>query len=151
MADMHPEDIKEAFSLFDLQNTGRIEPSAFQNFINNLGDEELKRSINVPNHAIDIKEFSDIMNRYNRNHNKDPEEPYRRAFNSINKDGSGAVSAQELRVAIQSLLGSSVLSEADVDEIIMEGDVSGDGRITLEEFLKIMQKSEKKRRGEHVL
>ncbi|KAG0285111.1 hypothetical protein BGZ96_010563 [Linnemannia gamsii] len=148
---MRPEDIKEAFALFDPQSTGRIEPSVFQSFLNTLGDEELKQSIRIPNHAIDLKEFTDLMNRYNNDTTKDPEEPYHRAFKSINRDGSGAISSQELRAAIQSLLGPNVLSEADIDEIITEGDVSGDGRITLEEFLKIMQKSEKKNRGEHVL
>ncbi|KAI1303545.1 hypothetical protein EDD11_005321 [Mortierella claussenii] len=151
MSGASPEDIKEAFALFDPQNTGRIEPSAFQDFINTLGDEELKATIRIPTHPIDFKEFTDIMNRYNSDQNKDPEEPYRRAFHAINKDGSGHVSSQELRSAIHSLLGPNVLSEADIDEIIREGDVSGDGRITLEEFLKIMQKSEKKKRGEHVL
>ncbi|KAF9917783.1 Calmodulin [Lobosporangium transversale] len=151
MSRMHPEDIKEAFGLFDPQNTGRIEPTAFQAFINTLGDEELKATIRLPNHPIDIKEFTDIMNRYNSDEGKDPEEPYRRAFQSMNKDGSGHISAQELRAGIQSLLGLNALSEADIDEIIREGDVSGDGRITIEEFLKIMQKSEKKHRGEHVL
>ncbi|KAF9166744.1 hypothetical protein BGX21_009794 [Mortierella sp. AD011] len=151
MSEMSTQDIKEAFALFDPQNTGRIEPSAFQNFVNTLGDEELKQSIRLPNHAIDIKEFTELITRYNRNANKDPEEPYRRAFNAINKDGTGAISSQELRAAIQSILGPNALSEADVDEIIVEADVSGDGRITLEEFLKVMHKSEKKHRGEHVL
>ncbi|KAG0308018.1 hypothetical protein BGZ99_001301 [Dissophora globulifera] len=148
---MRQEEIKEAFALFDPQGTGRIEPSAFQSFVNTLGDSELQQSIRLPNHAIDIREFTEIMNRYDNDISKDPEEPYRRAFSSINKDGSGSISAQELRVAIQSLLGPNVLSEDDIHEIIEEGDVSGDGRITLEEFLKIMQKSEKKHRGEHVL
>ncbi|CAO3574668.1 unnamed protein product [Mortierella alpina] len=151
MSQMRSEEIKEAFALFDPQNTGRIEPSAFQNFVNTLGDEELKRSIRIPTHAIDLREFTDLMNRYNNDTNKDPEEPYRRAFASINNDGSGHVSAEELRAAVGKFLGPNTLSEADIDEIITEGDVSGDGRITLEEFLKIMQKSEKKHRGEHVL
>ncbi|KAF9352889.1 hypothetical protein BGX26_009327 [Mortierella sp. AD094] len=151
MSEMRAEEIKEAFALFDPQNTGRIEPSAFQNFVNTLGDEELKQSIRLPNHAIDIKEFTELITRYNRNNNKDPEEPYRRAFQAINKDGTGAISSHELRAAIQSILGPNALSEADVDEIIVEADVSGDGRITLEEFLKVMHKSEKKHRGEHVL
>jgi len=51
------------------------------------------------------------MNRYNQDSAKDVEEPYRRAFNSINKDGSGQVSAQELRAAIQQFLGPNILSE----------------------------------------
>ncbi|KAG0086916.1 hypothetical protein BGZ93_003332 [Podila epicladia] len=147
---MTPEEIKEAFELFEPQN-GVIQPQAFQNFLNKLGDEELKASIRIPNHPIDFKEFTALMDRYNNDKNKDPEEPYRRAFQSINKDGSGHISSQELRSSIKSILGDNVLSEADIDEIIVEADVSGDGRITFEEFLKIMHKSEKKRRGEHVL
>ncbi|KAG0255702.1 Calcium-binding protein 7 [Mortierella polycephala] len=146
---MRPEDIKEAFALFDPQNRGRIEPSALQDFT--LGDEELEQSIRIPDHSIDLHEFTELMNRYSQDKSRDPEEAYRRTFNSINKDSTGAISAQELRAAVQSLMGSNTLSEADIDEIIKEGDVSGDGRITLEEFLKIMQKSEKMHHGEHVL
>ncbi|KAG0023888.1 hypothetical protein BGZ81_007902 [Podila clonocystis] len=147
---MTPEEIKEAFELFEPQG-GVIQPQAFQNFLNKLGDEELKASIRIPNHPINFKEFTALMDRYNNDKNKDPEEPYRRAFHSINKDGSGHISNKELRTAIKNILGDNVLSEADIDEIIVEADVSGDGRITFEEFLKIMHKSEKKRRGEHVL
>ncbi|KAF9916774.1 hypothetical protein FBU30_001167, partial [Linnemannia zychae] len=94
--------------------------------------------------------FTTLITRYNDNESKDPEEPYIRAFKCINQDGSGHVSAQELKMALDGFLGPNALSDTDVDEIITEGDVSGDGRITLEEFLKIIHKSEKKHRGEHV-
>ncbi|KAF9945378.1 hypothetical protein BGZ65_010823, partial [Modicella reniformis] len=80
MSAMRPEDIKEAFDLFDPKNTGKIEPAAFENILRNLGDEELKRSIRIPDHPIDFKEFSDIMNRYNHDNTQDPEEAYRRVF-----------------------------------------------------------------------
>ncbi|KAI1305582.1 Calcium-binding protein 7 [Mortierella claussenii] len=151
MSDIRPEEIKQAFALFDPQNTGRIEPNVFQDFVNTLGDEELKATIRIPTHALDLNAFTNLMNRYNEDQNKDPEEPYRRAFASINKDASGHVSTQELKAALDSFLGPNVLSEADVDEIITEGDVSGDGRVNIEEFLKIMHKSEQRHRGEYVL
>ncbi|KAF9358191.1 Calcium-binding protein 7 [Mortierella sp. AD094] len=151
MSEIRADEIKQAFALFDPQNTGRIEPRVFQDFLNTLGDDELKATIRIPTHALDIKEFTTLLNRYNDDEHKDPEEPYRRAFQSINRDGSGHVSTQELKVALDSFLGPNILSEADVDEIITEGDVSGDGRITIEEFLKILHKSEKRHRGEHVL
>ncbi|KAI7817515.1 hypothetical protein BC939DRAFT_465599 [Gamsiella multidivaricata] len=151
MSDLRADEIKHAFALFDPQNTGRIEPSVFQDFVNTLGDEQLKATIRIPSHALDLQQFTDLMNRYNEDEKKDPEEPYKRAFDSINKDGSGHVSTQELKAALDSFLGPNTLSEADVDEIITEGDVSGDGRITVEEFLKIMQKSESRHRGELVL
>ncbi|KAF9132349.1 hypothetical protein BGX30_012697 [Mortierella sp. GBA39] len=151
MSEIRPEEIKQAFALFDTQNTGRIEPQAFQKFLNTLGDEELKTSIRIPTHPLSLEEFTTLVSRYNKDESKDSEEPYLRAFKSINRDGSGHISAQELKVALESFLGPNVLSEADVNEIITEGDVSGDGRITLEEFLKIIHKSEQKHRGEHVL
>ncbi|KAF9585730.1 hypothetical protein BGW38_001028 [Lunasporangiospora selenospora] len=148
---MHPEEIKEAFDLFDPTGTGTIQPKAFQDVVDTLGDDDLKRTIKIPTHPIDYNEFSSLMNKYSSNRAHDPEEPYRYAFQSINRDGSGRISAQELRVAIHSFLGPNALSEADIDEIIREADVSGAGGITFEEFLKVMHKSEKKRRGETVL
>ncbi|KAG0309640.1 hypothetical protein BGZ98_000049 [Dissophora globulifera] len=151
MSEIRAEEVKQAFALFDPQNTGRIEPQVFHNFVNTLGDERLKATIRIPNHAVDLKQFTDLVNRYNQDEHKDPEEPYRRAFESMNKDGSGHLSTQELKAALDSFLGPNVLSEADVDEIITEGDVSGDGRISIEEFLKILHKSEKRHRGEPVL
>ncbi|KAF9166849.1 Calmodulin [Actinomortierella ambigua] len=151
---MNEDEIKEAFKLFDPENTGRIQPQQFQKFLDatgkTFGDGELKASIRLPTHPIDYREFASLMQRQNENDNRDPEEPYRRAFQAINKDGSGHISSQELRDAITRFLGPNAISEADVDEIIAEADVSGDGRIALEEFLKIMHKSEKKKRGEHV-
>ncbi|KAF9541612.1 hypothetical protein EC957_002916 [Mortierella hygrophila] len=149
MSEIRPEEIKQAFALFDPKNTGRIEPEEFQKFL--IANEELKTSIRIPTHPLSLEEFTTFVSRYNKDESKDPEEPYIRAFKSINRDGSGHVSAQELRVALDSFLGSNVLSEADVNEIITEGDVSGDGRITLEEFLKIVHKSEQKHRGEYVI
>ncbi|KAG9065501.1 hypothetical protein KI688_001789 [Linnemannia hyalina] len=122
MSEIRPEEIKQAFALFDPQNTGRIEPQEFQKLLN--------------------AKFTTLVSRYNKDESKDPEEPYIRVFKSINRDGSGHISAQELRVALESFLGPNVLSE---------GDVSGDGRITLEEFLKIVHKSEQKHRGEQVI
>ncbi|KAG0329619.1 hypothetical protein BGZ99_001226 [Dissophora globulifera] len=166
MSEIRAEEVKQAFALFDPQNTGRIEPQVFHKFVNastphlppalffrlrTLGDERLKATIRIPNHAVDLKQFTDLVNRYNQDEHKDPEEPYRRAFESMNKDGSGHLSTQELKAALDSFLGPNVLSEADVDEIITEGDVSGDGRISIEEFLKILHKSEKRHRGEPVL
>ncbi|KAG0223734.1 Calmodulin [Actinomortierella wolfii] len=155
---MNEDEIKEAFKLFDPNNTGHIQPQQFQQsldadffyLIHSFGDQELKESVRLPSHPIDYKEFASLMQRYNSNTNKDPEELYRRAFHAINKDGSGYISSQELREAITRFLGPNAISEANVDEIISEADVSGDGRIAMEEFLKIMHKSEKKKRGELV-
>ncbi|KAG0356591.1 hypothetical protein BC939DRAFT_439811 [Gamsiella multidivaricata] len=140
---------KEAFALFDPTNSGVIQPKAFSDFLALLNDPELSSKVKLPTQPLDYKAFAALM----ANNHKGAEtsdDAYGALFKSINKDGSGNVSAAEIRAALQHF-GNSSLSEADVDEIVHEADVSGDGRVTLEEFLKIMQKSEKKLRGEHVL
>ncbi|KAG0042888.1 Calcium-binding protein 7 [Gryganskiella cystojenkinii] len=142
-------EFKEAFALFDPTNSGVIQPQAFAEFVAKLGDSELARNIKLPTQPLDFKAFSALLAQ-NHKGAETSDEAYGALFRSINKDGSGNVSSAELRAALQHY-GNNSLSEADVDEIVHEADVSGDGRITLEEFLKIMQKSEKKLRGEHVL
>ncbi|KAF9924228.1 calmodulin-like 3 [Mortierella antarctica] len=140
---------KEAFALFDPTNSGTIQPKAFADFIALLNDPELTKNVKLPTQPLDFKAFAALMAK-NHKGAETSDEAYGALFNNINKDGSGNVSSAELRSALQHF-GDNTLSEADVDEIVHEADVSGDGRITLEEFLKIMQKSEKKLRGEHVL
>ncbi|KAG0362292.1 calmodulin-like 3 [Podila minutissima] len=142
-------EFKEAFALFDPTNSGVIQPQAFAEFLATLGDEELTSKVKIPTQPLDYKAFVAIMSK-NHKGAETSDDAYGRLFKSINKDGSGNVSSAELRAALIHF-GNNSLSEADVDEIVHEADVSGDGRITLEEFLKIMQKSEKKLRGEHVL
>ncbi|KAF9108366.1 calmodulin-like 3 [Mortierella sp. AM989] len=142
-------EFKEAFALFDPTNSGVIQPQAFADFLARLNNPELTKNVKLPTQPLDFKAFSALM----ANNHKGPEtsdEAYEALYRSINKDGSENVSSAELRTGLQHF-GDNSLSEADVDEIVHEADVSGDGRVTLEEFLKIMQKSEKKLRGEFVL
>ncbi|KAG0004218.1 hypothetical protein BGZ65_000750 [Modicella reniformis] len=140
---------KEAFALFDPTNSGVIQPKAFSDFLALLNDPQLSQNVKIPTQPLDYKAFVALMAQNDKGADTS-DDAYGRLFRSINKDGSGNLSSAELRVALQHF-GNNSLSEVDVDEIIHEADVSGDGRITLEEFLKIMQKSEKKLRGEHVL
>ncbi|KAG0296791.1 hypothetical protein BGZ96_008519 [Linnemannia gamsii] len=147
----HAQEIefKEAFALFDTTNSGTIQPQAFRDFLNLLNNPELSSKVTLPTQPLDFKAFAALL----ANNHKGAEtsdDAYLALFKSINKDNSGNVSSAELRSALQHF-GNSALSEADVDEIVHEADVSGDGRICLEEFLKIMQKSEKKLRGEHIV
>ncbi|KAG0329316.1 hypothetical protein BGZ99_002597 [Dissophora globulifera] len=142
-------EFKEAFALFDPTNSGVIQPKAFAEFLALLNNPELTKNVKLPTQALDYKAFTALMAK--NHHGADTsDEGYNVLFNTLNKDGSGNLSAAELRAGLQHF-GNSSLSEADIDEIIHEADVSGDGRITIEEFLKVMQKSEKKLRGEHVL
>ena len=59
------------------------------------------------------------------------------AVKMFDKDGSGTISADEIR----SVLGSgSTLSEQAIEDIIKEVDENGDGEIQFEEFVHMMKK-----------
>ncbi|KAF9971095.1 calmodulin-like 3 [Actinomortierella ambigua] len=166
-------ELKEAFAAFDPTNSGTIQPKAFQDalaasidppplpkfylhiplvasFVLRLfGNEQLANSIKIPNHPLDYKAFAALVGpAFGRPEASD--DAFTILFKSINKDGTGNISAAELKAAVRSA-GINSLSEADIDEIIHEADVSGDGRVNYEEFLKIMQKSEKKVRGTFIV
>ncbi|KAF9934572.1 calmodulin-like 3 [Linnemannia zychae] len=114
-----------------------------------MNDPVLAKNIKLPTRPLDYKAFCELMLK-NYKGEETTQEAYANFFNSMNKDGSGNVSAAELRAALQHF-GNRTLTETDCNEIVTEADVSGDGRISIEEFLKIMLKSEKKLRGEYIV
>lgn len=54
----------------------------------------------------------------------------------FDKDGNGHISAAELRHVMTSL--GEKMNEEEVDEMIREADVDGDGQINYQEFIKMM-------------
>ena len=76
--------------------------------------------------TIDFPEFLDIMTQQM----KDTEEEIREAFRVFDKDGSGFISAAELR-HIMTNLGEK-LTDEKVDEMIRKADTNGDGQVNYE-------------------
>ena len=58
------------------------------------------------------------------------------AFQAFDKDGNGTISAAELRHVMTNL--GEKLTDEEVDEMIREADVNGDGIIDYKEFTKII-------------
>ena len=86
------------------------------------------------NGNIDFPEFLTMMARKMKD--TDSEEEILEAFKVFDKDGNGFISAAELR-HIMTNLGEK-LTDEEVDEMIREADVDGDGQINYEEFVKMM-------------
>ena len=63
-------------------------------------------------------------------------EEIKEAFKVFDKDGNGFISAAELR-HIMTNLGEK-LTDEEVDEMIREADVDGDGQINYDEFVDMM-------------
>merc|ERR1712103_5077 len=86
------------------------------------------------NGTIDFPEFLSLMARKMKD--TDTEEELIEAFKVFDRDGNGFISAAELR-HIMTKLGEK-LTDEEVDEMIREADICGDGQINYEEFVKVM-------------
>ncbi|KAF4610260.1 hypothetical protein D9613_010655 [Agrocybe pediades] len=137
MADQLSEEqiseFKEAFSLFDKDGDGTITTKELGTVMRSLGqnptEAELQDMINEVdadgNGTIDFPEFLTMMARKMRD--TDSEEEIKEAFKVFDKDGNGFISAAELRHVMTNL--GEKLSDSEVDEMIREADVDGDGQI----------------------
>ncbi|CAO2626875.1 unnamed protein product, partial [Lemmus lemmus] len=142
MADQLTEEqiaeFKEAFSLFDKDGDGTITTKELGTVMRSLGqnptEAELQDMINevdadVPgNGTIDFPEFLTMMARKMKD--TDSEEEIREAFRVFDKDGNGYISAAELRHVMTNL--GEKLTDEEVDEMIREADIDGDGQVNYE-------------------
>ena len=64
------------------------------------------------------------------------EEGLLEAFRVFDKDGNGFISASELRHVMTNL--GEKLTDEEVDEMIKEADIDGDGLVNYEEFVTMM-------------
>ena len=98
----------------------------------NPSDSELSDMINEvdidQSGAIDFDEFLRMMSTSLRP--SDVEHETRAAFEVFDKDGSGTISADELRAVMKSL--GEDLTDAEIDEMVKEADRDGNGTIDCE-------------------
>ncbi|KAJ8889708.1 hypothetical protein PR048_009209 [Dryococelus australis] len=129
-------EFKEAFSLFDKDGDGTITTKELGTVMRSLGqnptEAELQDMINEVdadgNGTIDFPEFLTMMARKMKD--TDSEEEIREAFRVFDKDGNGFISAAELRHVMTNL--GEKLTDEEVDEMIREADIDGDGQVNYE-------------------
>ena len=135
-------EFKEAFEIFDKDKDGYITTKELGDIMKNLGqtpsEAELQDMINEVdidgNGTIDFKEFLGLMARKMRDN--DSEEELIEAFKVFDRDGNRLISNVELQHVMTSL-GENVTMD-EVDEMIKEADLDGDGYINYEEFVKMI-------------
>ena len=130
------------FDLFDKDSSGTITTKELGTVMRNLGqnpsEEELKQLIREVDlngdGTIDFKEFLCLM--VKKMDDSDIDQELQDAFKFFDGDKDGYITSLELRNAMNNLGDEYTPEEAE--EMIKEGDLYNDGKISFDEFMKIV-------------
>jgi len=139
------KEIKEAFDLFDIDGSGTIDARELNVAMRALGFEMTPEQINQMiaevdkdgSGTIDFDEFVHMMT--DKMGERDARDELYKAFRIIDKDGNGKISDIDIqRLAIET---GEHFTLDEVREMIEAADENGDGEIDLEEFMKMMRRT----------
>jgi len=134
-------EIKECFTLYDKDADGKISCQELGTVIRSLGqspteaevEDLVKNMIRGP--TFGMPELLQVMARFAGDpRNKSSE--IRDSFAVFDRDGSGVISAAELRHVMTSM--GEKLSDREIDELLREVDVDRDGQINYEDMVRLM-------------
>lgn len=134
--------LKEAFDLFDMEKTGKIDyhelKLTFKAFGFKVTKEEMKsikeRLDSKDTNRISFDEFMDLMTEKFAERN--PKDEALMAFDLFDEDKKGKINMKNLKKAVKEI--NENLSDSELKAIMDEFDTDGDGYITKEDFMKIM-------------
>ncbi|XP_055376780.1 calmodulin [Condylostylus longicornis] len=146
-------EFREAFRLFDKDGDGCITKEELGTVMRSLGQfarveelQEMLQEIDVDGDGnVSFEEFVDILSNITEDTTglspADQEErELRDAFRVFDKHNRGYITASDLRAVLQ-CLGEN-LDEDEIEEMIREVDVDGDGRIDFYEFVHALGEPE---------
>ncbi|KAG5683701.1 hypothetical protein PVAND_012967 [Polypedilum vanderplanki] len=135
-------EFKEVFMLFDKDEDGSITMAELAVVMRSMGqrptETELRNMVNDvdqnDNGMIEFNEFLQMMSKKMRE--GDSEDELKEAFKCFDKNNDGLISSSELRRVMTNL--GEKLSEEEVDDMIKEADMDGDGQVNYNEFVMIL-------------
>ncbi|KAM0735533.1 Calmodulin [Formica fusca] len=146
------KEFREAFRLFDKDGDGTITKEELGRVMRSLGQFARSEELSTMLQEIDIdgdgnvsfEEFVEIVSNIGANtaapSDQDQEEQeLRDAFRVFDKHNRGYITASDLRAVLQCL--GEDLSEEEIEDMIKEVDVDGDGRIDFYEFVHALGES----------
>lgn len=145
LTDEQIAEFREAYMLFDKDSDGRITATELGVVMRSLGQKPTEKDLcnmvemvdQDGNGTIEFNEFLFMMSKKMKE--SDREEELREAFRVFDRDGDGYISSAELSHVMINL--GEKLTEDDVEDMIKEADVDGDGRVNYEEFVTILTSS----------
>merc|ERR1712151_146908 len=138
-------ELKEAFDTFDADLSGMISVSELIACFKKLGFDEKHGAVTEMlqdidqdgNGEIDFGEFFALMT---MKFSKDtPREDIEKVFKQFDADKSGDISIANLK-AIARQMGDEI-GDAQLADVLKTADLDGDGLVTLEDFVQVMQTS----------
>lgn len=143
LSDIDRQNIQDVFAAFDTDRDQRLDFHELSNAMRALGFEPSKREVldlisrydPVSKRYISLNEFQQEMTRLIAD--RDPLDEVRRAFYMFSPDGSG-ITVEALRNVTKDL--GEAISEEELRAMISEFDLDEDGRISLDEFIRICTK-----------
>ena len=97
-------------------------------------DELMKSADKNDNGTIEFNEFLDVMS--SNLEETDLEQDLRLAFKLFDEDDNGLISESELRKVLSSLQMN--YSDAEIERMVNEADLDGDGSISYNEFVLLV-------------
>ena len=137
------QEAKDAFDLFDTTGTNTIEQKELKIALMMLGFETTKEEIRTVvselessnSNIIEFKDFIEIVEILLSK--RDTVAELTEAFKLFDIDGTGRITAKNIMDVCASM--DEQLTDAEIHEIISEADKTGDGDITLEEFIDLIK------------
>ncbi|CAI2739136.1 unnamed protein product [Dicrocoelium dendriticum] len=139
-------DIRAAFRFFDKNGDGVITTEELATTVQYLGHQassaDLQDMMNQVdkdgNGCIDFKEFIGMMCDYFEKLSKSPNgDVYQRVFTEFDRNGDGFIDVEELESTMKAI--GVALDISEIREMIEEADCDGDGRVSFQEFVQILQ------------
>ena len=144
LSDEQVAELREAFNLFDSEQSGQIDARELKAAMRALGFEVKKDELRMilrelgreQTGYVDFDDFCKIMS--TRMHEKDSKEEIMKVFRLFDTDNTGKISLRNLK-QIAHELGEN-LTEEELQEMINEADRDQDGLIGPEDFYRVMRK-----------
>jgi len=145
ITDEQRQEIKEAFDLFDTDQSGYIDGKELKVAMRALGFEPKKEEVQKMIAEVDVdgsgrihyEDFAKLMTV--KIMNRDPQEEILKAFRLFASDNPAGITFKDLKRVSREL--GEKMSDEELQEMIDEADRNGDGIVDEAEFLRIMKKT----------